>query len=347
MTKGEGNVTIKDIAQICGVSRGTVDRVLNGRGKVKREVELLVLDTIKNMGYTKNRAGRALRAINSKPLIGVIVSGGSNTFFDDVIAGVNKAHRELSDYGVQAEIINMRGYDVDRQLEAIESLLPRISALVIQAINDPRISQRINELKKSGIPTVTVNTDLENSDRICYVGSNYYTGGETAAGLLRMVTGSRATLGIITGVSTLLGHIQRLQGFEERLAQLCPDIVTVARTSAMDDDEHSYKATLAMLKEYPQIDCLQIIAAGTYGACKAVIHLKRDKKILVSAFDNVPTTEDMIKRGIVKAVVCQQPLEQGYLAFNAAFDAIISGSLEQREDIIVENQIKILENLKP
>lgn len=30
-------VTIKQIAELCGVSRGTVDRVLNGRGKVKPE----------------------------------------------------------------------------------------------------------------------------------------------------------------------------------------------------------------------------------------------------------------------------------------------------------------------
>lgn len=345
--KNHSNVTIKDIAQMCGVSRGTVDRVLNGRGKVKHEVEERVLETIKALGYTKNRAGRALRVINLKPVIGIIVSGGGNSFFDDVLAGVYKAEAELSDYGVRAEIINMRGYDVQKQLDAIDSLRPRISALVLQAINDPRISQKISELKISGVPTVAVNTDLENSDRILYVGSNYYSGGQTAAGLFRMIKGTKGKLGIITGVSTLLGHVQRLQGFEEHLQQLCPDIVTIARSSAMDDDEHSYKATLTMLKEHPEIDCLQIIAAGTYGACKAVINLHRDQEILVSAFDNVPSTIDMMKLGIVKGVVCQQPREQGYLAFNAAFDAIISGNMQQREDIIVENQIKILENLKP
>ena len=35
-------VTIKQIAELCGVSRGTVDRVLNGRGKVKAEKAALV-----------------------------------------------------------------------------------------------------------------------------------------------------------------------------------------------------------------------------------------------------------------------------------------------------------------
>ena len=47
-------MTIKEIARLCGVSRGTVDRVLNKRGKVKPETEALILKTIEEMGYTKN-----------------------------------------------------------------------------------------------------------------------------------------------------------------------------------------------------------------------------------------------------------------------------------------------------
>ena len=34
---GDILVTIKEIAELCGVSRGTVDRVLNHRGNVKSE----------------------------------------------------------------------------------------------------------------------------------------------------------------------------------------------------------------------------------------------------------------------------------------------------------------------
>ena len=51
-------MTIKEIAQICGVSRGTVDRVVNHRGKVKPDTEALILRTIHRMGYTKNIAGK-------------------------------------------------------------------------------------------------------------------------------------------------------------------------------------------------------------------------------------------------------------------------------------------------
>ena len=39
---GDLVVTIKEIADLCGVSRGTVDRVLNNRGNVKSEKKALM-----------------------------------------------------------------------------------------------------------------------------------------------------------------------------------------------------------------------------------------------------------------------------------------------------------------
>ena len=45
MDAGDSMVTIKKIAELCGVSRGTVDRVLNERGRVKPETEEVVRQT--------------------------------------------------------------------------------------------------------------------------------------------------------------------------------------------------------------------------------------------------------------------------------------------------------------
>ena len=50
-------VTIKQIAEMCGVSRGTVDRVLNNRGKVKKETEQMIRKIAEDLGYVPNMAG--------------------------------------------------------------------------------------------------------------------------------------------------------------------------------------------------------------------------------------------------------------------------------------------------
>lgn len=44
-------VTMKRIAEICGVSRGTVDRALNGRGRVSRETADHIRHVARQLGY--------------------------------------------------------------------------------------------------------------------------------------------------------------------------------------------------------------------------------------------------------------------------------------------------------
>ena len=53
----------------------------------------------------------------------------------------------------------------------------------------------------------------------------------------------------------------------------------------------------------------------------------------------------MMRSGLVRAVICQQPLRQGHDSVIAAFDILLSGIPKQGNRIIMEHQIKILENL--
>ena len=50
--------TIREIAELAGVSRGTVDRVLNHRGSVNAATAALVNDIAKKLDYKPNRAAK-------------------------------------------------------------------------------------------------------------------------------------------------------------------------------------------------------------------------------------------------------------------------------------------------
>jgi len=338
-------MTIKEIARLCGVSRGTVDRVVNKRGKVKPETEALILKTIEEMGYTKNFAGKALTVRRAAPVIGVVLCSQGNPFFDDVIAGLHKAQADLQDYGVSMLLRTMCGHDVTTQLVLIDSIVDSISALVIQPINDRRIAARLRLLLDQGIPVVSVNTDIDSDARSCYVGSDYERGGAVAAGMTALITGGSAKLGIIKGVDTLMGHVLRLKGFEDRLRTICPEIEWISAENANDDPQQAYSKTCEMLAAHPQIDTIFVVAAGVHDVCRGVIDMGREHTLRVIAYDDVPSTREMICRGLVRAVVCQQPQEQGYRSFAAAFDMILSGSTSYTNQIIMEDQIKITENL--
>ncbi len=337
-------MTIREIALMCGVSRGTVDRVINGRGKVHPETEKRILEALEKAGYQKNILGRALTVRKTSPLISVIVSSEGNPFFHDVLEGIRKAESELKDYGVIVKVVPMRGYKKLKQLELIKSVEEETAALVLQPINDKLIIDKVNELAQQGLPTIAINSDIQGSKRLCYVGSDYEKGGKTAAGIVRLATGGKATLGIITGVESVLGHRQRLDGFVAQILSACPGIRIAGMAAAQDDENMAYEATLELLQAHAQIDTLMVIAAGMEGVCRGVKEMGKETKISVFGFDHTPAVGQGMEDGLVKAVVCQQPFEQGYRSVKTAFDWILTGSVPG-EKIIMENQIRIIENL--
>ena len=89
-------VTITDIANKANVSITTVSRVLNGSPAVSKKTRKKVEKIIEEMGYIPNALARGL-VNNSSNTIGLIVSDITNSFFADVIQGIENV---LSSYGI-------------------------------------------------------------------------------------------------------------------------------------------------------------------------------------------------------------------------------------------------------
>lgn len=82
------SVTIKQIAALANVSRGTVDRVLNNRPGVNPDTREKVLRIAKELHYQPNFLAKAL--VNSKENIklGVILTPDYNPFIHEIIKGI-------------------------------------------------------------------------------------------------------------------------------------------------------------------------------------------------------------------------------------------------------------------
>ena len=91
-------VTSGKIAELAGVSRGTVDRALHNRGGVNPEVEKKIKQLADQLGYKPDRAGKALSSRKNPPKIGVLLNSVGNAFFDEVKRGIAAAEKELADF---------------------------------------------------------------------------------------------------------------------------------------------------------------------------------------------------------------------------------------------------------
>lgn len=338
------NITIKEIAEICGVSRGTVDRVLHNRGNVSKETEELVRNTIEKLQYTPNLAGKILAAKKKGFKIGVILISKGNPFFDDVLEGINEAKKDYKEYGVSIIIHQLEGYDVKKQVEKIEELEGKVDAIVLNPINDQLVIDKINSLVAEGKIIINVNTDVDESNRLYYVGSDYIKGGETACGILALLTKGKTKTAILTGSKKVLGHNQRIEGFKRARKKRYPGINIVAIAETNDSDKIAYKETNKILQGH-EIDSIVIIAAGVEGVCRAVLEMGLENEITIVSFDDIPITRKMIEKGVIRATICQQPFEQGYRSIELAYDYFLSNQRLDNDKYIVRNEIKILENL--
>ncbi len=206
-------LTMKDIAQLAGVSRGTVDRVLNNRGAVSPETAERIRSIMRAVNYTPNLAGKTL-AIKKKQLrFGFILFDiTKNPFFLDVLQGIQSRMDQLTEYGVEVEIC-YTDMSAEKQVSAIEALCENgLDGLAITAVNHPLVSAQLGALTQRGVPVVTVNSDVPNCGRIAFVGSDYYKSGKTAAGLMNLICGGPAKAGVLIGSPLVMCDSDRPYG---------------------------------------------------------------------------------------------------------------------------------------
>ncbi len=340
--------TIKEIALLAGVSRGTVDRVLNNRGSVDPKKAKKVLEIARALEYTPNLAGKTLAAKKKQLKFGYILFGStsSNPFFEDVVRAIKNRADEMAGIGVTVEIRFVTIDKPELQAACIDELVAEgIDGLAITPINHPLVAEKLKALADSGFPVITANTDIPDCGRLAYVGSDYYKSGETAAGLMNLITCGKANIGIIIGSPLVLCHSERLAGFTHYVEKAFAGLKVLAKAVNNDDDIDSYRVTRDMLDNNPEIDSLFLAAAGVLGACRAVKDLGLAGKLAIVCFDVVPSTRDLILEGVISAAIGQQPARQGAQPLDLLFDRLGMGVMPEKEFYYTETEIKIRENL--
>lgn len=332
-------MTIKEIALLANTSRGTVDRVLNGRGHVKQEIADRVLAIAREYHYTPNQLARAL--INSRKhfVIGVVINSLENPFFDDVLKGIHKRAKYYTSYGLEVIVKQIKGYHEEEQIEAIDEMLEKgIDALAIMPLNFPAIIDKLNTLE---LPVLTFNTDLEEIDRIAFVGCDYKNSGNLSGDIAKLILSNGGRVGVIIGSFHMEGHNLRVEGFKERIAE-CTDIQIVSIAENYDDDVISYKVTQEMIRE-KKPDLIYFGAAGVNGGVKAVMESGEDIRVIT--VDETLFTRKHLESGVIAATVTQQPLEQGAQSINILYNYLATRKTPKEKYHYTENQVKLKSSL--
>lgn len=341
--------TIQMIAEQAGVSRGTVDRVLNNRAYVRGEVRAQVLEAARALGYLSPRAAHARTAGEpaARPLrLGVLLPGWADHFQAAVRAGIDKACAELADFGVQVDV---RACQTDLPDEAV-SLLEALAAdgaqgLSVCALDHPKIAAKIDALAEADIPVITFNSDLPQSRRLCFIGQDYVRGGRVAGDLMaRCLRPGQRVLAAV-GNLEFNGHRQRLDGFLARLYEggWAEDDVTVIQT--FNDYTVTCRKVGEALAAHPDLPGIYMANSSIAGCVEAVRAAGVSPRPVIITHDVTDTTRALLQTDCIDFTISQDIFRQGYLPLVLLRDFLQKGRAPAPDGIVTQIGIFGKENL--
>ncbi len=328
-------ITIREIAKLANVSRGTVDRVLNNRPGVSEETIVKVRTIADEYGYEPNALGQMLAAKKKHLHFGFIVFDTPvDFFFHDVIKAAEEKAVELKTFGVEVTIFRLKSLketDVKKELDMIEE--ERLDGIAITPLQLPSIDQFLLHMEENGIPVVFYNMKIERPS-LCYVGCNYFESGRVAAGLIAMVIQEEGKILAATSFhKETRSFTDRLAGFITELTREYPHINLVNQNDVFVFQKDEYEPVLKAICDDEEIKALYIINPGDYGICEAIAKIDPSHRIKIITNDLLKEKIYLLKNKTITAVIGQEPEIQGKLPLQILFDYMCKGILPVKEHI--------------
>ena len=287
---------IKDIAEAAGVSTATVSRVLSGKQNVRPEVKSKVLEVVRRLNYSPNRAARSLRSRKSSS-IGLIVADIQNPFFASVTRAVEDV-AQANDYSV---ILCNTDENPDKERMYLELMQDENAAGIILSPTARLARHFPQELADLG-PMVVIDRKVEDVSVDCVVIDNYNSARILTQHMLEH--GYRRIAGIF-GADSVTGK-ERLAGFKAALhdAETAIDDTFIVEIPARELEGHIAVTELLNLENPPEaiLTSSGLLATGAFKAIRDR-ELPVPNTIAFATFDESPWTT-MIRPAIT---VIQQP----------------------------------------
>ena len=187
MSPQKKTYTIKEIAELAGVSKGTVDRVIHQRGKVAEKTERKIKQLLKQVDFKPNLIAQNLKKNKKHLLYALVPNPEKDVFWAPCLDGINQAKKQYSDLQIDIKTVF---YDpalpADFLSKGKELLNNSPHGLVFPPIFQKQAQDLTLLCKQKKIKFHLFNNPLLNSKEN-YVGQNLIKSGRIGAKLLQIL----------------------------------------------------------------------------------------------------------------------------------------------------------------
>jgi LacI family transcriptional regulator len=212
-----GRATIREIADLAGVSIATVSRVVNGRGDVSDETRELVQRVVREHGYSANRSARGLSG-GRTGLIGGTVPMLHYPYFSHVLFGVSEALYEQD----MRLVLCPTMHEHEREVTLLERLLHGTTDGAVIILPE-ETSDELEQLLNHGYRFVVIDPQQPLNERIPAVSAAHTAG--AAQAMDHLLSLGHRRIGAITGPRDGKATADRRRGYYAALGEagIAPD----------------------------------------------------------------------------------------------------------------------------
>ncbi len=227
-------VTIKDIAVALGLSTSTVSRALRDSYEISTETKKLVLEYAKKINYQPNPIALGLKERKTR-IIGVIVSEIANSFFSQVIDGIESvAHK--NGYTI---IISQSHESFEEEARSLQHLTSRsVDGLLVSVSVETIGFELFNEAHTKGVPIVFFDRIVNEINTHKVIADNFKGAYEATKHLID--TGCK-TIAALANVAYLSITKERIAGYKAALQDagiaVNEDLIHFGEAGKMSEEE--------------------------------------------------------------------------------------------------------------
>jgi LacI family transcriptional regulator len=206
--RGEGGVTIRDVARKANVSVATVSRTINGQQHVAEPVRERVMQAARALNYVPHHAARSLSSRRTHT-IGVVLPDLHGEFFSELIRGIDQAARR---HGYHLLVSSHHG-EAAAQRSALERLPGRVDGVLLMA---PSLGEdALLDNLPASLPAVLLNSGDHASAHPALSVDNY---GGARAMTRHLLDAGHRRIAFIGGPRDNVDAQQRLRGYLDEVA---------------------------------------------------------------------------------------------------------------------------------
>ena len=346
-------VRIKDIANKAGVSVGTVDRVIHGRGKVSKKKEEKVRHAMEQLQYEPNLFARSL-AMQARFKIAVVIPKyAKDSFWLSQLEGIESGLRYIKDFGFSLEVFD---YDDQKPGDLIKQkkkfLAGSFDALLLAPTMRDDAIAFLKTTEKNNIPYVLINTNLDREGKLflSYVGQNSYQSGSLAAKLLSLNVYKSHDEFLVLHMEKAVDNrehmIQKELGFRSYFEEIegFDGRIYTENIPQFSKKEAFKRKIRKLIKEHQNLSGIFVTTSRIHYLSSVLLDLERDD-ITIVGFDLIKQNIKQLYEYNRMFLINQNPYLQGYYGMIHIFEHLLKKK-EVRKKLYLPLDVVTLENYR-